>query len=799
MPSLVLLAVGILGGDASFAVLPDEIALQGLRDRQHVLVQRADGDKLRAPIGNAEIVSGDQDVCTVTDGLVTPVGDGTTELRITVGGRTQTVPVTVSGTAEAQGWSFRNHVQAVLAKSGCNSGACHGAAAGKKGFRLSLRGYDAAGDFDVLTKQARGRRIDRTRPGRSLMLLKPTTAVRHGGGRRFDVDSREYRVIADWVAAGAEPPTDDDARITGIRILPEHVILRPGDEQPFVVQASFDDGRTEDVTEWVKYTATNGDVAAVDEGGAATVRGFGEGSVTAWYLNQLAIAQVTVPYDNDVTPDAYAELAAGNFIDREVADKLRDLNLPPSPACGDAEFVRRAHLDTTGVLPTVAETEEYTADADPHKREKLVDRLLAGPEFIDYWTYRFSDLLLVSTQRLPEPAMWSYSNWVRGHIEANTPWDEMVRDLVTAQGSTLSNGAANFYVLHQDPKLVTENLSLAFLGMSINCARCHNHPLEKWTNEQYFAMANLVGRVRRKTLDGEGATLVYDDVAGDVVQPLTGHALPPQPLEGAVHDAARGSRREHLAEWLTGPANPYFTRAIVNRVWKNYFGVALVEQVDDLRLTNPASNERLLSAAADHLIDQDYDLRQLMRSILLSETYRRSSTPLPGNAGDTRFYSRYYPRRMIAEVMMDAVSQVTGVPTTFPGYPAGWRALQLPDTQLANSFLSRFGRPEREVTCACERTNEPNVPQILHIANGDTVNAKLAAADNRIATWLESQASIDAILDELYLAALSRRPSIDEREQLAGLWHDTAEPDRRAFLEDTVWAVLSSKEFLFNR
>ncbi|MBI3415924.1 MAG: DUF1553 domain-containing protein [Verrucomicrobia bacterium] len=714
-------------------------------------------------------------------------------------------------TPEIQEISFRNHVQPILAKFGCSSGACHGAAAGKNGFKLSLRGYDDEGDYLTITRHALGRRITLSDPGRSLLLTKPTGAVPHKGGQRFDTNSVEYRILSDWIAFGAPGPKKDEPRIDHLEVTPAHAILKPSVSQQLNVRAHFTDGHAEDVTRWVKYTSANTTVATVDDNGLVQVMGNGEGAITAWYLSRITIATITAPYEQKISEQTFAETKRRNFIDDLVLEKLRSLNLPPSPRCTDAEFIRRAFIDTTGTLPIAQETRDFLANQSPSKRDELIGALLNRPEFVDYWTYKWSDLLLVQSKQLPVPAMWSYYNWVRDNVAANTPWDVFVRKIVTSQGSTLENGAANFFVLHDDPRMMSETTSLAFLGMSINCAKCHNHPMEKWTNDQYYKMANLFSRVRAKSGPGDGDKIIFVSNDGDLVQPLTGRPQPPTPLDGKSmslddpHD-----RRQALADWLVSRDNPYFTRAIVNRVWANFFAVGLVENVDDLRVTNPASNEKLLSAAASFLADQKYDLKALMRAILQSETYQRSSAPLPENKGDTRFYSRYYPRRMMAEVLLDALAQVTGVPTEFQvdlrnenrglgeKYPIGLRALQLPDTKIFSYFLKTFGRADREKTCECERTSEPSIAQVLHLANGDAINKRLSAGGSRIEKLFAKRTPNVNIVEDAYLNALARFPTDIEKTKLLAVLDDSKENDSRVVVEDIYWALLSSKEFLFN-
>jgi len=695
--------------------------------------------------------------------------------------------------------NFRNQVQPILAKFGCSSGACHGAAAGQNGFKLSLRGYDDEGDYIVLTRHALGRRIIPSDPGRSLLLLKSTGAVPHKGGKKFEVDSAEYGILADWIAYGAPGPKKEDPRIARIEVSPGHVTLKPDGSQQLTVRAIFNDGHTEDVTRWAKYTDANSSVTQADEAGNVKVMGQGEGAVTVWYLSRIALATITVPFTNQISPETFARASKRNFIDELVTKKLESLNLPPSPKSWDEEFIRRAYLDTIGVLPSAQEARDFLASEKTDKRDALIESLLRREEFVDYWTYKWSDLLLVQSKNLKPAAMWSYYRWVRNNVAANTPWDALVRRIMTAQGSTLENGGANFFVLHDDPRLMAETTSQAFLGMSINCARCHNHPMEKWTNDEYFGFANLFARVRTKAGTTDGENVVFVANQGDVIQPLRGKPQPPRPLEGkALPIDDESDRRDELAEWLTSPKNPYFSRSIVNRIWANYYGVGLVDAVDDLRVTNPASNEELLSAAAKFLAENKYDLKALMRAILQSETYQRTSRALPGNVGDTRFYSRYYPRRLMAEVLLDTVSQVTGSPTQFKDYPEGWRAIQLPDSNVESYFLKSFGRPDREKTCECERTAEPSVTQVLHISNGDTLNKKLTAKGNRLEKLLAEKVAPGKMIEEIYLSALSRYPTPPEKTKLMKAIEEAGEKDRRQVLEDICWAVLSSREFLFS-
>ena len=719
-------------------------------------------------------------------------------------------------TAKAGDVSFDIDVMPILSKAGCNGGGCHGALAGKGGFRLSLFGYDSASDHLAITRDARGRRVDLADPGTSLLLTKPTMAVAHKGGKRLEVDGHDYRVLAAWIAAGCPGPNAQEKKLVLIALAPVEAELAPGRSQQFTVTATYSDGGSRDVTRWARFTSTDESVATIDPTGMVTVVGHGEGAVTAWFSSQIALARVLVPFPHEIPPDVFAGAARANLIDDLVLEQLQKLHLKPSPPCDDPTFLRRAFLDTIGRLPTPDEVHGYLVDSSPGKRERLVDLLLARPEFIDYWTYKWSDVLLVSGSKLRPEAVNAYYQWIRDRVAENTPWDRLVRDVVTAQGSSLENGATNFFAVHQDPETMAENVSQAFMSLSINCAKCHNHPLEKWTNDQYYAFANLFSRVRAKGWGGEsrsgnGQRTLFVEARGDLLQPKTGRPQPPAPLDGTPLPLdATGDRREPLARWLTSPENPYFTRSIVNRVWANFFGMGLVESVDDLRATNPASNEKLLAALCRSTVEQGYDLKSLMRLILLSETYRRSSTPLPENHDDRKWFARAYPRRLMAEVLSDAISDATGVRDHYTeiamndgstekvkGYDDDTRAIQLHDSAVKNYFLKAFGRNARDITCECERSNQPSLVQVLHLSNGSTINDKLSAKAGRVTQILATDPTPQVLVDEAWLRCLSRLPTDAERKPIEEMLTAVKPEEKRELVEDMYWSLLTSREFLF--
>ncbi len=736
---------------------------------------------------------------------------GTNTLRVAL-----VAAVLGAGSARADEPSFERDVMPILSKAGCNGGGCHGAIAGKAGFRLSLFGYDARSDYLAITRDARGRRVDLAEPGASLLLTKPTMALAHKGGKRLDVGGDDYNTLAAWIGAGCPGPKEGEPRLDAIELGPAESVAAPGKSFAVRVTARYDDGTSRDVTRWARFTSTDEAIATVDPAGTVSVIGHGAGAVTAWFASKIAVARVIAPFPHAVAPDVYARAPLSGFIDEFNLAQLEQLHLAPSPPCDDATFLRRAFLDTIGRLPSPEEVRDYLADRSPRRKERLADLLLARPEFVDYWTYKWSDVLLVTGSKLRPRAVDAYSQWIRDRVAENRPWDEVVRELVTSRGSSVENGATNFFAVHQDPETLAENVAQAFLSLSINCAKCHNHPLEKWTNDQYYAFANLFSRVRAKgwggeAREGDGLRTLYVESRGELLQPKTGRPQPPAPLDGEPLplDAA-GDRREPLAAWLTSPRNPYFTRAIVNRVWANFFGLGLVEPVDDLRATNPASNESLLAALCEYTVDQGYDLKSLMRLILLSETYARSSVPLPENHDDRRWFARAYPKRLMAEVLSDAIADVTGVRDRYTeqllndgstqkvtGYGPETRALELRDSTVKNYFLETFGRNARDITCECERSSQPSLVQVLHLSNGTTLNDKLAAKEGRITQILATDPQPADLVSGAWVRTLSRQPSEAERKPFEEMLAAATPEERRALVEDLYWSLLTSREFLF--
>ena len=811
-----LLAAGLMAR-AELRVFPPQVKLGNSKAVQQLLVVdetggRATADRTRT----AKFRTSNSAVAVVSpEGVVTPVGDGTAVVTAEVDGRTATATVAVTGSSVPIRWSFRNHIEPTLTRAGCNSGACHGALAGKGGFKLSLRGFDPDADHFVMTRQALGRRIDPVNPADSLLLKKAVRAVPHGGGRRFAEDDPYYGLLLDWVRSGSPGPAEGEAALVRIELYPGPAVLKPKDVLRVTVLGHYSDGSVADATRWAKFGSTADLVATVNEDGVVTVTGPGEAAITANFGTEVASSLVTVPYPTAVDQAVFTTSPKHNLIDEYVLRKLQELRIPPSGTCTDDEFVRRVFLDACGILPKPDEVKAFLADTRPDKRARLIDRLLDRPEYVDYWAHKWSDLLLVSSRKLPQPAMWAFYRSVRQAVADNRPWDRFARDVVTASGSSLTNGSANYFVLHKDVSDLVETTAVTFLGTSINCCRCHNHPLEKWTQDQYWATANLFARVGLKNGDRPGEVFVQPLTDGDALHPRRGVGMTPAPLDGKPLPAdTPADRRQFFADWLTSPQNPYFAKALVNRVWRNFMGRGLVEPEDDIRETNPPSDPALLDTLVKEFVASGYDVKALVRLVANSAAYQRSSKPLAENAVDDRFYSHYLIRRLSAEVILDAYSDVTGVPTPFAelqlgpsggtartaSFPPGTRALQLPDALLVSPFLDSFGRAERLQTCSCERSADATVGQALHLNNGQTLNTKLRDKASLAAAWAGEKLAAAEIVDRLFLLTLARDPTGAEKAKLTALLAAGSEPvARREAVEDLFWAVLTSREFLFNR
>jgi hypothetical protein len=708
--------------------------------------------------------------------------------------------------------SFINDVVPVLTKVGCNAGACHGSQDGKGGFKLSLLGYDPELDYQSIHKDARARRVTVVEPDRSLLIRKPSGAVPHGGGLRLPPGSPGYKTLLAWLRNGAPGPAARERLLVAIALAPGELTLDTQARRQLRVTARYDDGTTRDVTRWARFVSNQDNIANVDDDGQVTVVGTGEAIIRAHYGGQVAISRLLVPFTRPGAGGSSSTLVPhpSSLVDPPLFAKLRRLGITPSPVCSDAAFLRRVTLDLTGTLPTAEEARRFLASHDPNRRRKLIEALLERPEYVDAWTYKLGDLLRCSRHSLGGKGMTAFHRFLRDAVARNRRWDVVVREMITARGSLWDVGPANYYGVGSGPEEWAENTSQVFLGVRIQCARCHNHPFDRWTRADYYGFAAFFGRLKTKEGGERGDKAVFVADEGEVKHPKTGDVMPARPL-GEVRPPASASaggrpsahprpddadRREALARWLTAPENPWFARSIVNRLWGHLMGRGLIEPVDDLRATNPASNEAALQSLASDFIANDYDLKHTLRVICDSATYQLSSELNATNQYDEMQFSHHLVRRLGAEQILDAVVQATGVPEKFPGVPLGTRAAQLPDTAVPSYFLDLFGRPARAVACECEREMAPNLAQTLHIMNGDSVNAKIRAPEGRLAKLLETRKTDDQVLEELFLSTLTRLPTPRERRSALDAIRDA--PSRKEAFSDLHWALLNSREFLFS-
>lgn len=712
--------------------------------------------------------------------------------------------------------SFLNDVVPILTRFGCNQGACHGKGAGQNGFRLSLRGYAPDWDHSWLTREYEGRRVVFTAPEESLLLRKPAGLAAHEGGKLFDVNSRAYRVLFNWIQTGAPGPFPEEHRVNQLRIESKNGPFHPGDELQLKVIAQFSDGQNQDVT-WVsKFDSNDPGIVSVNASGVARVERHGETAVRVSYQGQVAAVILSAPFEHKVDVSRYA--VDRGVIDTPVFTKLKSLQIEPSNLADDATFLRRAYLDTLGIPPTPSEVRDFLADRRTDKRSRWIDQVLERPEFVDHWALFLSDLLQNRKERDHDvrgvKGVRSFHEWIREQIKTDQGWDKIARAVLTARGSVTENPPVGYFIVtvgeHREVENseITASVAQSFLGTRIGCAQCHNHPLEKYTQDDYYHFAAFFSRVhlqRKEPRDGI-TTLQVADREGKsskapigVHQPRTGQFLKPQPLDRTTPGIASDQDpRLTLANWITSPNNQAFSGAMVNRIWKHFLGVGLVEPVDDLRATNPPSNPELWQALNQEFVSHHFDLKHMIRIILNSRTYQLSSATLPGNESDGRFYSHYYARRLPAEVLLDTISLVTRVPDSFPGYPAGIRAGQLPDPTLKSYFLSLFGRSERVTACACERNGDVTMPQLLHLQNGQSVINKIRSNEGRLGQLLQGKSSSNERLEELFLATLGHFPSDELRHRLAQVLQEAGPDGTADAFRDLFWALLNSKEFSFN-
>lgn len=735
------------------------------------------------------------------------LSNGDAVVAVTVDGVAKNIEVHIEGVVADPKVEFGEQVLPILYKAGCNGGACHASQHGKGGFTLSVMGYDPPADRNAIVRDRMQRRVNLLNPAESLFLKKPTMAMPHGGGRRLAVGSTDYNILSAWIAAGAPEPKPDARKVTKLIVTPFARVGQPGLKQQLRVEALFSDGKTRDVTAWARFDSMDEAVLSVTPAGLVTAIGRGQAPIMVRYEGQAEISTVVIPFADSVDLAGWQNQ---NFIDELASAKFKELGIVPSPRCDDASFLRRAFFDAIGTQPTLEETTAFLDSTDPEKRKKLIDRLLGftgdpaqdvyNDKYAGFWTLKWADLIRNNSATLGKTGMWALHNWLRESFRTNRPFDEFVRELVTAKGSIFSNGPANYYRIANNPPDLAEATSQLFLGIRLQCAKCHHHPFEKYSQADYYGFAAFFSRVGTKgsaefgIFGGEQVVLVRS--GGEVTHPRTGQVMKPTPLDGEPVDDPL-DRRIPLAKWLTSPENDLFARNIVNRYVGYLLGRGLVEPIDDMRSTNAPTNVPLMQALVRELRSSGFNVKQLMRTIMNSRLYQLDSQPSPENAGDNRFYSHFKVKRISAEPLLDAIDYVTGSPTKYPNLPLGTRATDLPDSNYQNPFLVTFGKPKRASVCECERSPDENLAQALHTLNGDVVATKIADGKGRIAMLLAAKKPHDEIVTELYLASLSRRPTPAELEASHKFLAESPSPQE--CYQDLLWALINSKQFLFVR
>ena len=793
----------------NISVFPQEMELNRPLDVARFLVSAQYSDGAEKDISSeAHYVSQDTDVVLIKGEVAYPVGDGKTAIIVSVAGQQWVIPVKVSGVSQPLPASFANEVVPVLTKAGCNQGACHGSQHGKGGFKLSLFGGEPDEDYESIVKEAEGRRIVRSNPQDSLLLLKPTLSIYHGGSRRFSRDSHDYEVILSWLEHGAPAANEIDSSPVRVSVYPQERVLRPNAQQQLVVFAHYEDGTVRDVTQTAQYDSLNEGIAEVGRDGLVEMSGRGASAVMIRYLGKATVSTLTVPYGKIGTKLSFP---SNNFVDQKVVERWEELGLVPSELADDATFLRRVFLDTIGTLPEPEVIRDFLASKIPHKRELMIDRLLGlnqtdawkyQNEWVAFWSVKWGDLLRNSSRKVGEQGMWALHNWIRESLRNNKPVSEMTYELLTATGSTYSNGPANYYRVARSPEDLAETTAQLFLGVRLQCARCHHHPFEKYSQTDYYGMAAFFARVRTKGnqefgLFGGGQD-VYVSNGGEVRHPKKGQVVPPVPLDSDPLETSF-DRRRALASWMVGKENVLFARNFVNRFWGYFMGRGLVDPIDDMRDTNPPTNPELLQALAEDFTENGFDLKHLMQTILRSRVYQLSSSPNNSNGGDDRFFSHYLVKRLSAEQLLDALNSATGAVEKFAKLPIEDfdRAIELPDPSVNSYFLQVFGRPPRETTCECERVAVPNISQALHLANSEYVNKKVTDEKGRVAQLISNEKLTDKQrVEELYLVTLSRLPSSDEHQLAHQLINES--PSSREGFQDLLWALCNTKEFMLN-
>jgi len=779
-------------------VYPADVKLTTSRDFQSFIVQAqfASGltadvtDQVKATLANPALVKMDKN-------KLSPLADGKTELKIEYAGLSTSVPVEVQQATADRAVSFNLDVMPVFMKTSCNNGSCHGAASGKDGFRLSLFGFDPDGDYQRLTREISGRRINTALPKESLLITKCVGDVPHTGGKRFDVGDPLYTSLTRWLEAGAPPDQGEVPKVLSVELYPKGAVMNgPKTSQKLNVLASYSDGTNRDVTHLAYFITSNATSAEVSQEGVVTADSRGEAFIIARFETHTVGSQfIVLPKDLKYT---WPNSPENNYVDTLIHNKLKKLRITPSELCTDEEFLRRAYLDIAGSLPTVDEYNTFINSTNPKKRDALVDELLDRKEFVEIWVMKWAELLQIRqiNNRVSYKSALGYFNWLKEQIASNRPMNQMVKELLASKGGTFTSPATNYYQNESNTLKVAENVAQVFMGMRIQCAQCHNHPFDRWTMDDYYSFAAFFAQVGRKTGEDPREQIIFNRGSGEVRHLVGNRVMQPKYLGGATPDVKGRDRRDALVEWLASADNPYFATNLANIVWAHFMGKGIINEVDDVRVSNPAVNRELLDELAKKFTEYNYDFKKLVRDICTSRTYQLATKANPTNEKDGTNFSHASLRRMRAEVLLDCISQVTDTKNKFRGLPLGARAVQIADGGTSTYFLTTFGRATRNTPCSCEVKMEPNLSQALHLLNGDTVNSKIQQG-KLVATRLQEKKAPADIITEIYIRCLSRKPTAKE---LTGLTAVLAEKDinQQQALEDIFWALLNSQEFLFN-
>ncbi|QDU79997.1 Bacterial Ig-like domain (group 2) [Polystyrenella longa] len=787
------------------AATPEKIAISGKDSRQQVLVtgDQTDG-RLRDLTRETEYKIQPAEVATIdADGLITPLSEGTAKLTATSGEFQSEFPLEISGIDNPLPINFKNQIAPIFTKLSCNGGGCHGKSGGQNGFSLSLLGFYPDDDYEFLVKENRGRRIFPPAPAESLLLTKATGQSPHGGGKRMEEDSYEYRMLFSWIEQGMPFGTDNDPVITGIECFPKSRVMSHNSEQQITVLATFSDGSTKDVTRMALFEPNDTEMADVSKTGlVSTLDLSGEVAIMARYLSQVSTFRATVPLGAEIKELPESD----NLIDLAVFGKLKLLGIPPSDLCDDNTFIRRVSIDIAGRLPTEDEVRAFVADETPNKRALWIDQLLESPEYADYFAKKWNMILRNKPNAATDAAgTYGFYQWIWNSMYENKPYDKFVSEIITAAGDPTRNPAVIWYRSVNENNEQVEDTAQLFLGVRIQCARCHHHPFEKWSQNDYYSLSAFFSRIGYKEMDdvryahGSEKILVHTEGTAQANNPRDGQKLAPAGLGSEPFTIANDrDPRVYLAEWMSNPENPFFAKSVVNRYWKHFFSRGVVEPEDDMRETNPPTNPELLDNLSQHFVDNQFDLKDLVRTICNSKTYQLSAFPNEYNLKDKQNFSRYYPKRLTAEVLYDAFHQVTDTTQAYAGLPQGSRAVELRNPDSGPYFLKVFGQPQGDTACECERSQDANLAQSLHLLNSTEVQNKVSNDTGRAANLAKAEDSTsEEKIRELYRWMYAREPNPDELSVALAHIEKNKENSRTAY-EDIVWALINTKEFLFN-